>query len=315
MLDGVTIEQLRALRAVVDEGSFSAAARKLGRVQAAISQSIDRLEAQLGLRVFDRSGRTPKLTAHGEAIAAAAARIQSDVGALDELVASLKRGTETSLRIVVDVLFPTESLVGFAHEFEREHPRVELILFSDVLSAVTAHVREKRSSWGIAVEDAKMNDLERRAIADVRLVPVAAPSHPLAKQRSPLDEAALSDAVQIVLGEHRSDPDSASEDHGVLSPRRWRVVDLATKRALVLGGLGWGHMPEHLVREDLRAGRLVVLQLAAWGDAPLRRSLMLVRRRDVVMGPVAKWAQARLSDLCRKNVDAALGPGAPKRRT
>ena len=98
MLEGVTIEQLRTLRAVAEAGSFSAAARKLGRVQAAVSQSIDRLEAQLGLRLFDRSGRVPRLTQHGEAVVAAAARVEGGVEALDELVATLKRGAETTLR-------------------------------------------------------------------------------------------------------------------------------------------------------------------------------------------------------------------------
>lgn len=303
MLEGVTIEQLRTLRAVASAGSFSAAARKLGRVQAAVSQSIDRLEAQLGLRLFDRSGRVPRLTQHGEAVVAAAARTLGDVEALDELVASLKRGAETTLRIVVDVMFPTDSLVAFAREFGAQHPSIELVLFTEVLSAVTAHVREKRSTWGIAVEDADMTDLDRRAIADVRLVPVAAPAHALALGQGPIDAAGLSGAVQIVLGEHRHEAERGSDDHGVLSPRTWRVVDLATKHALIASGLGWGHMPEHVVRDDLRAGRLVALELEAWGPAPLRRSLVLVRRRDVVMGPVAKWAQGRLGELCRRNVE------------
>jgi DNA-binding transcriptional LysR family regulator len=303
VLEGVTIEQLRTLRAVASAGSFSAAARKLGRVQAAVSQSIDRLEAQLGLRLFDRSGRVPRLTQHGEAVVAAAARTLGDVEALDELVASLKRGAETTLRIVVDVMFPTDSLVAFAREFGAQHPSIELVLFTEVLSAVTAHVREKRSTWGIAVEDADMTDLDRRAIADVRLVPVAAPAHALALGQGPIDAAGLSGAVQIVLGEHRHEAERGSDDHGVLSPRTWRVVDLATKHALIASGLGWGHMPEHVVRDDLRAGRLVALELEAWGPAPLRRSLVLVRRRDVVMGPVAKWAQGRLGELCRRNVE------------
>src|SRR4051812_29050004 len=256
MLEGVTIEQLRTLRAVASEGSFSAAARKLGRVQAAVSQSIDRLEAQLGLRLFDRSGRTPRLTQHGEAVVAAAARIEGGVEALDEIVASLKRGEETTLRIVVDVMFPTESLVGFAKEFGVAHPSIELVLFTEILSAVTAHVREKRSTWGIALEDADMTDLDRRAIAEVHLVPVAAKAHPLARRRGPLGGAALDDAVQIVLGERRQAPERATEKHGVLSPRTWRVVDLATKHAFIAGGLGWGHMPEHVVAADLEAGRL-----------------------------------------------------------
>lgn len=315
MLEGVTIEQLRTFRAVVEAGSFSAAARKLGRVQAAVSQSIDRLEAQLGLRLFDRSGRVPRLTQHGEAVVAAAARALGDVEALDELVTSLKRGAETTLRIVVDVMFPTDSLVAFAKEFGVEHPSVELVLFTEVLSAVTAHVREKRSTWGIAVEDADMKDLDRRAIADVRLVPVAAPTHALARRDgrdTPIDAAGLSDAVQIVLGEHRHEAERDSNDHGVLSPRRWRVVDLATKHALIANGLGWGHMPEHVVRDDLRAGRLVALQIEAWGGPALRRSLVLVRRRDVVMGPIATWAQGRLGDLCRRNVEPDAAANHPK---
>jgi len=312
MLEGVTIEQLRTLRAVAAAGSFSAAARKLGRVQAAVSQSIDRLEAQLGLRLFDRSGRVPKLTRHGEAIVAAAAKIEGDVDTLEELAASLKRGEETSLSIVVDALFPMASLVPFAKDFALEHPSVALVLFTDVLSAVTAHVRERRSAWGIAIEDADMTDLERRPIADVRLVPVAARAHPLAKLEGPIGLAALSDAVQIVLGEHRDSAD-VSGTHGVLSPRTWRVVDQAAKHTLIASGLGWGQMPEHIVRDDLRDGRLVELDLEAWGRGGLRRSLVLVWRRGAVPGPVARWAQQRLSELCLHAVEPVVEPGVRRR--
>lgn len=305
MLEGVTIEQLRTLRAVAEAGSFSAAARKLGRVQAAISQSIDRLEAQLGLRLFDRSGRVPRLTRHGEAIVAAAAKVGGEVDALDDLVEGLKRGAETTLSIIVDVLFPTTSLVAFAQDFAREHPSVELMLFTDVLSAVTTHVREKRSSWGVAIEDADLADLDHRRIADVRLVPVAAASHPLAQHEGSIDNERLTDAVQIVLGEHRQDSERASQDRGVFSRRTWRVVDLATKHAFITGGLGWGQMPEHLVREEIRTGTLVELRLDAWGAEAPRRALSLVWRRGIVMGPVAKWAQSRLSQLCLEAVAPA----------
>jgi DNA-binding transcriptional LysR family regulator len=306
MLEGVTIEQLRTLRAVAEAGSFSAAARKLGRVQAAVSQSIDRLEAQLALRLFDRTGRVPVLTAHGEAIVAAAAKVEGDVDALDELVGSLKRGAERTLPIVVDVLFPTESLVEFARNFSAEHPGVGLVLFTEVLSAVTAQVREKRAAWGVAIEDADLTDLDRRPIVDVRLIPVAASGYPLAQHGGSIDGAALAETVQIVLAEHRHDNQRATDDHGVFSPRTWRVVDLPTKHALILGGLGWGHLPEHMVREDLRAGRLVELRLDVWGNVAPRRSLVLVWRRGAVMGPVARWAQEHLAQLCQRVVEPAI---------
>jgi DNA-binding transcriptional LysR family regulator len=302
MLEGVTIEQLRTLRAVAEAGSFSAAARKLGRVQAAVSQSIDRLETQTGLRLFDRSGRVPRLTHHGEAVVAAAAKVESGVESLAELVATLKKGVETSLSVVVDAMFPAASLVAFAHEFAREHPSVELALVTEILSAVTAHVRERRSTWGIALEDADLKGLERRPIADVRLIPVAAKTHSLSRHRESIATADLADAVQIVMGGRRQDEQGGSPDHGVFSPRTWRVVDLATKQALIAGGLGWGHMPEHVVRDDLRAGRLVELKLDAWGSVAPRRALLLVSRRGAVMGPVAKWAQERLAHLCRHAV-------------
>ena len=291
MIEGVTLEQLRTLRAVVEAGSFSAAARSLGRVQAAVSQTIDRLEAQLGLRLFDRSGRAPRLTKHGAAIAAAAAEVQGELSVLDELVKSLREGKETTLSIVVDAMFPTSSLVDFAKDVAAEHPAVELLLSTETLSAVTACVRGKHATLGIAVEDADMTGLERKHVVSVRLVPVAAPSHPLARAKRSIGATALSKAVQIVLGERRREGGTATKDQGVLSTKTWRVLDLATKHALIAGGLGWGHLPEHVVRDDLDHGRLVELRLDAWGPDALTRSLER---------PSAKPARGRL-DLSRRD--------------
>src|SRR5712672_4324583 len=65
MLDAVSLDQLRTFIAAVDEGSFSAASRKLLRSQSVVSETISNLEEQIGVRLFDRSGRYPKLTAAG----------------------------------------------------------------------------------------------------------------------------------------------------------------------------------------------------------------------------------------------------------
>ena len=79
MLDGVTLDQLRTFIAAVDEGSFSAAGRKLRRAQSVVSQTLANLEAQLGLKLFDRSARYPRLTEEGRSLLADARLVADNV--------------------------------------------------------------------------------------------------------------------------------------------------------------------------------------------------------------------------------------------
>jgi DNA-binding transcriptional LysR family regulator len=77
MLDGVTLDQLRSFIASVNQGSFSAAARKLRRAQSVVSDLVSSLEGQMGVRLFDRSARYPKLTPAGIALLADARGIEA----------------------------------------------------------------------------------------------------------------------------------------------------------------------------------------------------------------------------------------------
>src|SRR4051812_18950843 len=106
MLDGVSLDQLRTFIAVVDEGSFSAAGRKLRRVQSGVSEWIRALEGQLGVALFDRSSRYPVLTAEGTVLLADARAIVSGVDKLKARAKLLAGGLEPELSIVVDVFFP-----------------------------------------------------------------------------------------------------------------------------------------------------------------------------------------------------------------
>ena len=79
MLDGLTLDQLRTFIAAVDEGSFSAAGRKLRRAQSVVSQTLANLEAQLGVKLFDRSARYPRLTDEGRSLLADARSVADNV--------------------------------------------------------------------------------------------------------------------------------------------------------------------------------------------------------------------------------------------
>ena len=106
MLDGVSLDHLRTFVAAADTGSFSAAGRTLGRAQSVVSQTIANLEAQLGVRLFERIGRYPELTAHGTSLLADARRVVADAESLKAKAKSFSAGLEPELSIVVDVMFP-----------------------------------------------------------------------------------------------------------------------------------------------------------------------------------------------------------------
>jgi DNA-binding transcriptional LysR family regulator len=91
------------------------------------------------------------------------------------------------------------------------------------------------------------------------------------------------------------------------------VRDLHTKHALLRAGLGWGNLPEHLVRDDLRAGRLVKIAVAAWGEDEHRLYLSAVYRGDVTFGPAHRWLLDHLEHLCLRDAEPAR-PAAKRRR-
>src|ERR1700733_15608049 len=106
MLDGVSLDQLRTFIAAADEGSFSAAARRLKRTQSFVSQAVSNLESQLGVRLFDRTLRFPVLTDQGRAILANARAVTSQMDLLKARAKGLAGGCEPEITVVVDVMFP-----------------------------------------------------------------------------------------------------------------------------------------------------------------------------------------------------------------
>src|SRR5580704_321082 len=106
MYDPVTLDQLHAFVSVVEEGSFSAAARKLKRVQSAISTSMANLENQLGVPIWDRTTKVAKLTDQGKAVLGSARRVLAEVDGLRRLTSGMVMGLEASVSLCVDALFP-----------------------------------------------------------------------------------------------------------------------------------------------------------------------------------------------------------------
>lgn len=288
-----TLDQIAVFLAIVETGSFAAAARKLGRATSVISYAITNLEAQLGVTLFARAGTAkPKLTDAGRAILADSRGMAI---ALDQLLArarGLTQGLEAEVSLVVDVMLPAKKLVKALDEFARKFPTVALRLQVEALGAVTQAVLSGSAVFGISGPLELANDLLTRAPAGaVKMIAVAAPTHPLAQVAGPIGQALARDHIQLVLTD-RSQL-TAGRDFGVLSVKSWRLADLGAKHALLLSGLGWGNMPKPMVNDDIKRGRLVELEIEAPGE--MHYPFHSVHRSDTPPGPAASWLMERLA--------------------
>lgn len=302
MLESFTLDQLRALLAVTEEGSFSAAARKLHRVQSAVSTAMANLETQLGVALWDRSTKVARLTEQGQAIVAAARKVCTEVDDLRKLAAGMVVGLEASVSLCVDMLFPVPALVDLCKQFRDEFPSVDLRVDTQTMTGVSARVIEGSATIGVAAPMGVAPGLERKVLTAIQMVPVVAAGHPLAAVRGPISTARLRSEIQLVLSELHGE---GHPDQAVLSTRTWRVRDLHAKHALLRAGLGWGNLPEHLVREDLRARRLARIRVEAWGEDEHTLYLSAVYRGDVTFGPAHRWLLAHLEGLCLRDDSAA----------
>lgn len=292
MFETLTLDQLRLFLCVVEEGSFSAAGRRLDRVQSAVSQGISNLEKTLGVALFDRNGRRPELTTDGRSLLLDAQQVFAQVGQLRARAATMAKGLEAEVSIVVDAIVPAELLVEMCRGFQAQFPTVSLRIHTEVLGAVTNLVLNGSCHLGIAatigIEDV---GLTRRFLAHVAMLPVAGSSHPLARFAGPIPTSAVRGQIQVVISQRSK---AAVENHGVLSGQSWRVADAATKLTLIRAGLGWGNLPREMVKGDLKAGTLVQLQLEEWGPKPLLAPLSSIVRTDSPPGPAGQWLLRQL---------------------
>lgn len=288
MLDGVSLDQLRTFITAVDEGSFSAAARKLNRVQSAVSGWVSSLEEQIGVVLFDRTGRFPKLTPEGAVLLADARNIVAGVDTLKARAKMMNAGLEAELSVVIDVFFPTAVVSAAVKAFSERFPFTPLRLFVEGLGAGYQPVLDGRCSLGIlAALHVNFPSLVSERIGEIPLVVVASAHHPLAQFKNEISKRELSKYVQLVLTD-RSDL-MGGKDYGVLSPSTWRLADLSTKYAFLKDCMGWGSMPLHMVEHDIDVGALVVLEVHGMPRSGSPLAMSAVHQAASPPGPAGSW--------------------------
>jgi len=108
----LTLDQIQVFLAVVDEGSFAKAATRLNRARSAVTYAIQKLEAQIGFPLFDRTAYRPVLSEAGRTLLWRARRISEEAGAFQQSAQSLASGLEAELTIVMDSMSGTLSKIS-----------------------------------------------------------------------------------------------------------------------------------------------------------------------------------------------------------
>ena len=287
-MDSLTLDQIRIFLAVVDEGSFSKAAKALNRAQSAVTYGIQKLEAQFDVVLFDRSAYRPTLTEAGRTLLVRARRVSEDANAFRDTARSLASGLEAELTIVLDSMFPIPAIVGSLRAFTAKFPTVPPRVYVQPLGAAAELLLDGTCMIGllpIIFSDIAL--FKRFPLMTIDLVPVAAPDHPLAKLEGPIETHILREHVQLVLTDRSAL--TAGRDYGVLSGRTWRLADLGAKQSMLLAGLGWGNMPAHLVQDDIARGRLKVIRPVEFDARTAQLVLGGAYLADKRLGPAGQW--------------------------
>ena len=284
-----TLDQLECLTAAAEQGSFSAAARRLGRAQSAISTAIGHLEDDLGCMLFDRQGRLPQLTPAGEAVLHEARAVLHQCQRLDARARAIAEGEEASLVMAIDEALvempPVDStLEALAHRY----PALQLTLLYGAQGDIAGWVEDRTADIGILLsQQARGPLLEGQRIAHLKQLLVVAQDHPLAKLPAP-DLSDLASHRQLVIASR-----TGSAGRQAISARFWRLNSFYSMAELATRGLGWALVPQHIASYPPFRDHLTTLTGEALGVAP-RIEVEMIARRDSAQGPVARWLRQSL---------------------
>ena len=248
----ITLEQWRALQAVVEAGGYAQAAESLHKSQSTITYAVQKIESLLEVKLFEIHGRKAELTEAGQVLYRRARTLLEEATLLERGAAAMVDSWQPEIRIAVEIIFPTWLLLECLAQFAAERPETRIEIFETVLTGTQEMIAEGRADIAIGSHAAGST-----ALMPVRFVAVAHPSHPLHQLKRPLAERDLRRHRRILIRD--TGTQRQREVAGV--DLRWTVSHKATSMRAVSMGLGFAWLPEETILPELREGVLKVLPL------------------------------------------------------
>lgn len=299
----LSLDALQILDAIDARGSYAAAAQDLHRVPSALTHAMQKLESELGVTLFEKSGRRAALTPAGCTLLADGRHLLRAAAELECRVKRVATGWETELTIGVDMLIPIQRFWPLLERFYALGQGTRIRLSHEVLGGGWDALATGRADLAIGAPGdlPGRNGIATRPLGTIHLQFAVAPHHPLATQPEPISQEELIRHRAVVV------PDTSRElmarSAGVLEGQdTLRVPDMAAKLAAQEAGLGVGHLPPWQLLPAIAAGRLVRKRLA--DDAPA--SPFFIAWRTKQQGKALAWF---LAELEKPEIRAALADG------
>jgi len=300
-MDALTLDQFAVFAAVVDEGSFAGAARRMNRAQSAITYAIQKLEDQTGVALFDRSTYRPMLTEAGVALLPRARRILSDLDEYRLHARRVTQGLEDELTLVVHPYVPPDTLAQVLRAFHKEFPSVRIIASPGSRDLALEGLRSGKADLALVPELVAVgDDIERAVSFQFEIIVAAAPSHPLAQIDGIFPAELLREHVRLAIhGVLSEEENTILHGWGMDGLDLWRVMDFRIYHELLLTGVGFGTVMRSRVEDDIAKGRLVMLRPGGWGDAghALKIPMLILRSTNRPPGPAGRWLFQRFTAL------------------
>lgn len=261
----ISLEALKVLDAIDRYGSFAAAAEALFRVPSAITYTVQKLEEEHAIKVFEKQGRRMVLTPVGRMLLQHGRQILQATEALAEMAQRMAHGWEAQLTIALNSLFPIELVFPLVTRFQRIQPDIHLRLRYETLAGTWDSLHDGRADLvigapGLPPEGRSYDTLAMPLMPEDAFCYVAVPEHPVCMLEQPVKREALRRFTSVVI------PDSSQRlpvlTYGLLeSQPRILVPDFDSKLKAHLAGLGIGYLPRFRAAPYLASGELVEIEV------------------------------------------------------
>lgn len=290
----MTLEQLKVLCAIVDQGGFRAASEALNRSQSAISIAIRKLEDELKLKLFNRDPYRPSLTDEGRTLYEKAGRVLSHANEFTTLAQHFAVGEEPELRIAISAIAPVERIMSVLNLVTQDAPATKLTILVETLNGTMERLNDDDVDIAICGNfSGDTSGYDYTELGKVEFISVVPSTSSFAANATTLSERDMEDNPQIVVRDTSRHTEKLSR--GILkSASTWVVNDFNMKKRIISSGMGWGRMPRHMVEDEINNGRLTVLTSKDFPAQTL--SLKMIRKKNKPVGPVA----ARLWQLLQQ---------------